>query len=130
MLGLPILPVGSDAPVAPPHGTYRYVMGVKFKKINLTIRIGIFKVKERRGRRSLQFSNKKVGQTKVDSIPKDGPRSHSDSRESIAHKIYSVNSNFLFPKIPDLQARNFLGKRKRNERKISSWFGPYSDRRA
>ena len=40
------------------------------------------------------FQTKKVGQTKVDSIPKDGPRSHSDSKKSIAQEPDSVNSKF------------------------------------
>ena len=47
-------PVGSDALVAPPHRTYRYVSGVKAKKAYLTIEIDNFQVAERRGRRSLQ----------------------------------------------------------------------------
>ncbi len=60
---------------------------------NLTVDIA----KARDGRTILYATRgkiRKVGQTKVDSIPKDGPRSHSDSGKSIAQPTKKVNRKF------------------------------------
>jgi hypothetical protein len=47
MFRLAQTPVGSDALVAPPHKTHRYVLGVEVKNIDLTKDKGNFQVAER-----------------------------------------------------------------------------------
>ena len=66
-----------------------------------------------------EAENKKVGQTKVDSIPKDGPRSHSDCTRSIAQEPDSVNSKFRVFKNPicnpPIQAKILSKRRMQNK---------------